>query len=173
MLSISPIGFVKERAIEGIMTSYLPSTWASVGTICCPWPTCPSTKSYKASPTSTHFSHPHPMLRQILTRNFIQSTTRNHQTTRTMATQNSKGQGVSHANDSSVPESIQKKAPKGLEDELPDSVHDTGSNSKTGKVSHATGDSKVPHALQEALPEKVERAVPNAIHDTSGLPPKK
>ncbi|KAF4556401.1 Hypothetical protein D9617_1g082780 [Elsinoe fawcettii] len=80
--------------------------------------------------------------------------------------QNEKGQGVSHAKDSQVPGKIQEKAPAGLEHELPDSVHDTGSNKQTGKVSHAVGDSKVPQALQEALPEKVERAVPNAIHDT-------
>ncbi|RDW58834.1 hypothetical protein BP6252_13310 [Coleophoma cylindrospora] len=86
-----------------------------------------------------------------------------------MAAQNEHGQGVSHATESSVPGSIQRQAPKKIEDELPDAVHDTGSNSKTGKVSHATGDSKVPQALQEALPESVERAVPNAIHDTSGL----
>jgi hypothetical protein len=64
---------------------------------------------------------------------------------------------------------VQEKAPAKLEHELPDSIHDTGSNAQTGKVSHATGDSKVPQALQEALPEKVEKAVPNAIHDTSGL----
>jgi hypothetical protein len=86
-----------------------------------------------------------------------------------MASQSNQGQGVSHASDSSVPESVQRQAPKKLEDELPDSVHNTGSNEKTGKVSHATGDSKVPQALQEALPESVEKAVPNAIHDTSGL----
>jgi len=58
--------------------------------------------------------------------------------------------------------------PTKLEDELPDSVHDTGSNDKTGKISHATGDSKVPQALQEALPEKIEKVVPNVVHDTSG-----
>jgi hypothetical protein len=71
--------------------------------------------------------------------------------------------------------------------QLPDSVHDTGSNSETGKVSHATGKSIVPQvshtsvppyncmvywlhhqALQEGLPEKVEKIVPNAIHDTKG-----
>ena len=102
--------------------------------------------------------------------------------------ENERGQGVSHATDSSVPGKIQEKvsfnhpspscylftlisfsstqAPAKLEHELPDSVHDTGSNKQTGKVSHAVGDSKVPQALQEALPEKVERAVPNAIHDT-------
>ncbi|THW19246.1 hypothetical protein D6D02_05069 [Aureobasidium pullulans] len=80
--------------------------------------------------------------------------------------QNERGQGVSHATESSVPGKIQEKAPAKLEHELPDSVHDTGSNKQTGKVSHAVGDSKVPQALQEALPEKVERAVPNAIHDT-------
>lgn len=85
---------------------------------------------------------------------------------------NEYGQGASHAGHSNVPEGIQKAAPKGVEDSLPDSVHDTGSNKDTGKVSHATGDSKVPQALQEALPESVERAVPDAIHDTSGLPPK-
>ena len=61
---------------------------------------------------------------------------------------------------------LSPQAPAKLEHELPDSVHDTGSNKQTGKVSHAVGDSKVPQALQEALPEKVERAVPNAIHDT-------
>lgn len=55
-----------------------------------------------------------------------------------------------------------------MEHNLPDSVHDTGSNQQTGKVSHATGDSIVPQALQEGLPEKVEKVVPNAIHDTSG-----
>ena len=80
--------------------------------------------------------------------------------------QNDRGQGVSHATDSSVPQKIQEKAPSKLEHELPDSVHNTGSNKETGKVSHAVGDSKVPQALQEALPEKVEKAVPNAIHDT-------
>jgi hypothetical protein len=56
---------------------------------------------------------------------------------------NEKGQGASHASQSSVPGKVQDKAPKGLEDQLPDAIHDTGSNSKTGKVSHATGDSKV------------------------------
>ncbi|GAM89548.1 hypothetical protein ANO11243_075870 [Dothideomycetidae sp. 11243] len=80
--------------------------------------------------------------------------------------QNDKGQGVSHANDSALPQKVQEKAPGKLEHEIPDSVHDTGSNKQTGKVSHAVGDSKVPQALQEALPESVERAVPNAIHDT-------
>jgi len=81
--------------------------------------------------------------------------------------QNEKGQGISHATDSQVPQKIQEKAPSKLEHELPDSVHDTGSNKETGKVSHAVdGDSKVPKALQEALPEKVEKAVPNAIHNT-------
>lgn len=60
------------------------------------------------------------------------------------------------------------QVPKSVEDKLPDAVHDTGSNSKTGKVSHATGDSIVPKTLQEGLPEKVEKVVPNAIHDTSG-----
>ena len=80
--------------------------------------------------------------------------------------QNDKGQGVSHAGDSAVPQKIQEKAPSSVEHQLPDSVHDTGSNQQTGKVSHAVGDSKVPQALQEALPEKVEKAVPNVIHDT-------
>ena len=80
--------------------------------------------------------------------------------------QNDKGQGVSHASDSQVPQKVQEKAPSQLEHELPDSVHDTGSNQKTGKVSHAVGESKVPQSLQEALPEKIERAVPNVIHDT-------
>ena len=61
---------------------------------------------------------------------------------------------------------ISSKVPGKLEHELPDSVHNTGSNKETGKVSHAVGDSKVPQALQEALPEKVEKAVPNPIHDT-------
>ncbi|CZR55413.1 uncharacterized protein PAC_05300 [Phialocephala subalpina] len=84
------------------------------------------------------------------------------------AYENSKGQGVSHATDSSVPEPVQRKAPASVEDKLPDSVHDTGSNPKTGKVSHATGDSKVPLKVQEALPAKVEKIVPNAIHDTRG-----
>ncbi|GAB7355454.1 hypothetical protein MBLNU459_g5958t1 [Dothideomycetes sp. NU459] len=79
---------------------------------------------------------------------------------------NKNGQGVSHATESQVPQKIQEKAPSKLEHELPDSVHDTGSNKETGKVSHAVGDSKVPKALQEALPESVEKAVPNAIHDT-------
>ena len=55
------------------------------------------------------------------------------------AQENYKGQGVSHAADSSVPASVQKKVPHSVEDELPDSVHNTGSNDKTGKVSHATG----------------------------------
>jgi hypothetical protein len=54
------------------------------------------------------------------------------------------------------------------EKKIPDSLHDTGDNKNTGKVSHATGDSKVPQFLQEGLPEKVEKAVPNAIHDTKG-----
>ncbi|KAJ9607441.1 hypothetical protein H2200_008514 [Cladophialophora chaetospira] len=81
---------------------------------------------------------------------------------------NQQGQGVSHAKDSQVPQSVQEAAPSKLEHELPDSVHDTGSNKETGKVSHATGDSKVPQAVQEALPESVEKAVPDAIHDTSG-----
>jgi hypothetical protein len=99
---------------------------------------------------------------------------------------NEKGQGASHATQSSVPGTVQDKvrnsttkipinlstnnhqAPKSVEDKLPDAVHDTGSNPKTGKVSHATGDSKVPKALQEGLPEKVEKIVPNAIHDTKG-----
>lgn len=58
--------------------------------------------------------------------------------------------------------------PKSVEDKIPDSLHDTGANSETGKVSHATGDSKVPQFLQEGLPEAVEKAVPNAIHDTKG-----
>jgi cation transport regulator ChaB len=80
--------------------------------------------------------------------------------------QNDKGQGVSHATDSSVPQKAQEKVPAGVEHQLPDSVHDTGSNKQTGKVSHAVGDSKVPKSVQEALPEKVERAVPNVIHDT-------
>ena len=92
--------------------------------------------------------------------------TRNLSQTATFRMQNDKGQGVSHATDSSVPQKIQEQAPSKLEHELPDSVHNTGSNKETGKVSHATGDSKVPKALQEALPESVEKAVPNAIHDT-------
>jgi hypothetical protein len=54
-----------------------------------------------------------------------------------------------------------------VEAKVPDSLHDTGDNKNTGKVSHATGDSKVPQFLQEGLPEKVEKAVPNAIHDVS------
>ena len=58
--------------------------------------------------------------------------------------------------------------PKDVEQKVPDSLHDTGDNKNTGKVSHATGDSKVPQAIQEGLPEKVEKVVPNAIHDTSG-----
>ncbi|EMC98016.1 hypothetical protein BAUCODRAFT_47566, partial [Baudoinia panamericana UAMH 10762] len=81
---------------------------------------------------------------------------------------NEHGQGVSHAKDSQVPQKVQEKVPSGLEHQLPDSVHDTGSNKETGKVSHATGQSIVPQALQEGLPEKVEKIVPNAIHDTSG-----
>lgn len=60
------------------------------------------------------------------------------------------------------------QVPESVEQKVPDSVHDTGSNQQTGKVSHATGDSKVPQFLQEGLPEKVEKAVPNAIHDTKG-----
>lgn len=55
------------------------------------------------------------------------------------APQNSKGQGISHATDSSVPDTVQRKVPQSFEDELPDSVHNTGSNDKTGKDSHATG----------------------------------
>lgn len=55
-----------------------------------------------------------------------------------------------------------------MEDKIPDAAHNTGSNSQTGKVSHATGDSKVPQVLQEGLPEKVEKIVPNKIHDTKG-----
>ena len=61
-----------------------------------------------------------------------------------------------------------QQVPKGVEEQIPDSLHDTGSNEKTGKVSHATGDSKVPQAMQEAVPEKLEKILPNAIHDTSG-----
>jgi len=60
------------------------------------------------------------------------------------------------------------QVPKNIEKQVPDSLHDTGSNKETGKVSHATGDSIVPKALQEGLPESVEKAVPNALHDTSG-----
>ncbi|RDW57701.1 hypothetical protein BP5796_12502 [Coleophoma crateriformis] len=109
-------------------------------------------------------------INQILRPSTSIATSRFYTTTSTkMASQNEQGQGVSHATESSVPGSIQRQAPKKIEDELPDAVHNTGSNSKTGKVSHATGDSKVPQALQEALPESVEKAVPNAIHDTSGL----
>lgn len=55
-----------------------------------------------------------------------------------------------------------------MEEKIPDAAHNTGSNDKTGKVSHATGDSKVPQTLQEGLPEKIEKIVPNAIHDTKG-----
>ena len=64
--------------------------------------------------------------------------------------------------------SLINQVPSSVEHQLPDSVHDTGSNSQTGKVSHATGDSKVPHAMQEAVPEKLEKILPNSIHDTSG-----
>ncbi|QIW99595.1 hypothetical protein AMS68_005113 [Peltaster fructicola] len=60
------------------------------------------------------------------------------------------------------------RVPSSVEHKVPDSLHDTGSNEQTGKVSHATGDSKVPKVLQEGLPEKVEKIVPNAIHDTKG-----
>ena len=68
------------------------------------------------------------------------------------AFENNKGAGVSHAQGhSSVPESVQRKVPANVEDKLPDSVHDTGSNAKTGKVSHATGDSKVPLSTYWAL----------------------
>jgi hypothetical protein len=35
--------------------------------------------------------------------------------------------------------------------QLPDSVHDTGSNSETGKVSHATGKSIVPQVSQTSI----------------------
>ncbi|KAI4735075.1 hypothetical protein E4T50_14395 [Aureobasidium sp. EXF-12298] len=80
--------------------------------------------------------------------------------------QNEHGQGVSHATNSSVPGKIQEKAPAKLEHELPDSVHDTGSNHQTGKVSHATGPSKVPHAIQEAAPKKLEEILPEKIHPT-------
>lgn len=61
-----------------------------------------------------------------------------------------------------------EQVPKSVEEKVPDAAHDTGSNAKTGKVSHATGDSIVPKTLQEGLPEKVEKIVPNAIHDTKG-----
>jgi len=99
--------------------------------------------------------------------------------------QNERGQGVSHATDSQVPGKIQEKvhppshlpplpfraditpqAPAKLEHELPDSVHDTGSNHQTGKVSHATGPSKVPQAIQEAAPKKLEEILPEKIHPT-------
>lgn len=100
--------------------------------------------------------------------------------------QNERGQGVSHATDSQVPGKIQEKvhlfpsdplldhihsntilqAPAKLEHELPDSVHDTGSNAQTGKVSHATGPSKVPQAVQEAAPKKLEEILPEKIHPT-------
>ena len=55
------------------------------------------------------------------------------------------------------------QVPSSVEHQLPDSVHDTGSNKETGKVSHATGDSKVPKALQEGLPASVEKIVPNSV----------
>lgn len=63
---------------------------------------------------------------------------------------------------------VREQVPKSVEEKVPDAAHDTGSNAKTGKVSHATGDSIVPKTLQEGLPEKVEKIVPNAIHDTKG-----
>jgi hypothetical protein len=81
---------------------------------------------------------------------------------------NEKGQGASHATSSSVPGAVQDKAPKSVEHkvnitpqpldqdcsntiQLPDSVHDTGSNSETGKVSHATGKSIVPQVCQTQI----------------------
>jgi hypothetical protein len=45
---------------------------------------------------------------------------------------------------------------------LPDSVHDTGSNHQTGKVSHATGDSKVPHV--RLLPSSYATSITNLNH---------
>ena len=37
------------------------------------------------------------------------------------------------------------QVPKNIEKQVPDSLHDTGSNKETGKVSHATGDLSLIH----------------------------
>lgn len=71
--------------------------------------------------------------------------------------QNERGQGVSHATDSALPQKVQEKVPASVEHKVPDAAHNTGSNSETGKVSHATGKSIVPQVLQEGLPEKVSQ----------------